>query len=66
MIVINGDIFEHLPPETLCPTWLYDEMVGTDTLICGSQTVVDNMYEGLDTETEGHLNDRQHVAYPNL
>ena len=57
LIFINGDIFEQLAPETVCPTWLYEEMARTDTLICGSQTVVDNMYESLDTETERRLND---------
>ena len=61
MIVINGDIFEHLAPETMCPTWLYNEMARTDTLICGSQTGVDNMYEVLDTETERRLNDDFHT-----
>ena len=61
MIVINGDIFEHLPPETMCPTRLYDEMACTDTLICGSQTVVDNMYAVLDTETERRPNDDVHA-----
>ena len=57
LIVINGDIFEHLDPETMCPAWLYEEMARADTLICGSQTVVDNMYGVLDTETEGRLYD---------
>ena len=57
LIVINGDIFEHLDPETMCPAWLYEKMARADTLICGSQTVVDNMYNVLDTETEGRLND---------
>ena len=57
LIVINGDIFEHLDPETMCPAWLYEEMAHADTLICGSQTVVDNMYDVLDTETERRLND---------
>ena len=57
MGVINGDIFEHLAPQAMCPTWLYAEMAHADTLICGSQTVVDNMYEVLDTETERCLKD---------
>ena len=57
LIVINGDIFEHLAPETMCPTWLYERMARADTLICGSQTVVDNMYDVLDKATEGRLND---------
>ena len=26
LIVINGDLFEHLAPETMCPTWRYEEM----------------------------------------
>ena len=26
LIVMNGDIFEHLAPEMMCPAWLYDEM----------------------------------------
>ena len=56
LIVINGDIFENLDPETMCPAWLYEEMAPADTLICGSQTVVDNMYNVLDTETERRLN----------
>ena len=43
LIVINADIFEHLAPETMCLTWLYKEMARADTLICRSQTVVDNM-----------------------
>ena len=47
LIVINGDIFEHLAPETMCLAWLYEEMACADTLICGSQTVVDNMYDVL-------------------
>ena len=57
MFVINSDIFEHLPPESLCPIWLSDEMARTYTLICGSETVVDNMYEVVDTQTERCLND---------
>ena len=36
MFIINGDPFEHLASETMCPTWLYDKMAGADTLICGS------------------------------
>ena len=40
----------------MCPAWLYKEMARADTLICGSQTVVDNMYYSLDTETERRLN----------
>ena len=61
LIIINGDILEHLAPETMCPTWLYDEMARNDTLICGSQTVVDNTYEVLDTETERRLNGDFHA-----
>ena len=57
LIVINGDIFEHLAPEMMCPAWLYEEMARADTLICGSQTVVDNMFDVLETETDGRLND---------
>ena len=57
LIVINGDIFEHLAPEMMCPAWLYEEMVRVDTLICGSQTVVDNMFDVRETETERCLND---------
>ena len=57
LIVINGDIFEHLAPLTMCPTWLYEEMARAGTLICRSQTVNDNMFEVLDTETEMRLND---------
>ena len=57
LIVINSDIFEHLAPEMMCPAWLYEEMARADTLICGSQTVVDNMYDVLETETERRLND---------
>ena len=57
LIVINGGIFEHLAPEMMCPAWLYEEMARADTLICGSQTVVDNMYDVLETETERRLND---------
>ena len=57
LIVINGNIFEHLAPEMMCPAWLYEEMARADTLICGSQTVGDNMYNVLETETERRLND---------
>ena len=57
LTVIHGDIFEHLDPETICPAWLYEEMARADTLICGSQTVVDNMYHVLDTETERRVKD---------
>ena len=57
LIVINGDIFEHLAPEMMYPIWLYEEMARADSLICGSQTVVDNMYQVLDTETDRRLND---------
>ena len=57
LIVINGDILENLEPETMCPAWLYEEMARADTLLCGSQTVVDNMYDVLETETERRLND---------
>ena len=57
LIVINGDIFEHLDPETMCPAWLYQKMTRAYILICISQTVVDNMYAVLDTETERRLND---------
>ena len=51
LIVIKGDIFEHLAPETMCPAGLYEKMARADTLICGSLTVVDNMYDVLETET---------------
>ena len=57
LIVINGDIFEHLAPEMMCPVWLYEEMARADTLICCSQTVVDSMFDVLETETERCLND---------
>ena len=57
LIVINGDIFEHLAPEMMCPAWLYGEMAHADTLICGSLTVVDNMFTVLETETDRRLND---------
>ena len=56
-IVINGDKFEHLAPEMMCPAWLYEEMARADTLICVSQTVVDNMFDVLETETDRRLND---------
>ena len=49
LIIIDGDIFQHLDPETMRPAWLYEEMARADTLICGSQTVVGNMYHVLDT-----------------
>ena len=62
LVVINGDIFEHVAPETMCPAWLYEEMERADTLICGSQTVVDNMYDVLQTETERRLNDDFNAA----
>ena len=61
LIVINSDIFEHLAPQTTSPSWLYEEMARANTLICGCQTVVDNMYEILDTETERRLNDDLHA-----
>ena len=57
LIVINGDIFEHLAPEAMCPHWQYEEMACADTLICRFQIVIDNMYEVLDTEKERRLND---------
>ena len=57
LIVINGNIFEHLGPEMMCPAWLYGEIARADTLICGSQTVVDNMFDMLETETDRRLND---------
>ena len=57
LIIINGNIFEHLAPETMCPAWLYEEMARADTLICGSKTVVHNMFNVLETETERRLND---------
>ena len=57
LIVINGDIVEHLAPKMMCPAWLYEEMARAETLICGSQTVVDNMFDALETETERRLND---------
>ena len=57
LIVINGNIFEHIAPEMMCPAWLYEEMPRADTLICGSQTVVDNMFHVLETETDRRLND---------
>ena len=57
LIVINGDIFEHLAPEMMFPAWLYEEMGRADTLICGSQTVDDNMFNVLETEIDRRLND---------
>ena len=62
LIVIMGDIFEHLSTEMMCPAWLYEEMARADTLICGSQTVVDNMFDVLETETERRSNDDFNVA----
>ena len=61
LIVINGDIFEHLAPEMMCPARLYEEMGRADTLISGSQTVVDNMFNVLETETDRRLNDDFHA-----
>ena len=57
MIIINGDLFEHLAPKTTCPTWLFEKMAGADTLICGSQTVIENLYEFLDMENERRRNE---------
>ena len=57
LIVINGDIFENLVSEAMCPTWLYEEMARANTPICGTRTVVDYMLDVLDTETEKRLND---------
>ena len=62
LIVINGDIFEHLAPEMMCPAWLYEAMARANTLICGSQTVVDNMFDVLETETDRRLNDDFNAA----
>ena len=61
LTVINGDIFEHLAPEMMCPAWLYDKMARADTLICGAQTVVDNMFDVLETETDRCLKDDFHA-----
>ena len=61
LIIISGDIFDHLAPETMCPTWLNDEMARTYTLICGSQTVVDTIHEVQDTDTERRLSDDFHT-----
>ena len=61
LIVINGDIFEHLAPEMMCPAWPYEEMARADTLICGSQTVVYNMFDVLETETDRRLNDNSNA-----
>ena len=55
LIIIKGDIFEDLAPETMCPAWLYEEMARADTLICGSKTVAENMFNVLETETERRL-----------
>ena len=30
LIIINGDIFEHLAPDTMCPAWLYEVMARAD------------------------------------
>ena len=57
LIVINSDIFEHLDPERMYPAWLHEEMARADTLICGPENVVDNLYDVLDTHTERRLND---------
>ena len=57
LIDINGDIFGHLAPEMMCPAWLYEGMARADTLVCGCQTVVDNMFDVLETETDRRLND---------
>ena len=57
LIVTNSDIFEVLAPEMMCPAWQYEEMARADTLISGSQTVVDNMFDVLETETDRRLND---------
>ena len=34
LMILNGDLFEHLPPATMCPLRLFDEMARTETLIC--------------------------------
>ena len=57
LIVINGDIFEDLAPEMMCPAWLSEEMARADILICSSKTVVENMYDVVETERETRLND---------
>ena len=64
LIVIDGDIIEHLAPEMMCPAWLYEEMARADTLICCSQTVVDNMFDVLETETDRRLNDDFNAPRP--
>ena len=52
MIIINGDLFQHLAPETMCPTWLFDEMAGADT-----SNVIPNLYEFLNMENERWRNE---------
>ena len=39
LLIVNGHLFEHLAPATMCPTWLFDEMARADTLIRGSQVI---------------------------
>ena len=41
--IVNGDLFKHLAPETMCPTWLFDYMTRANILISGSRTVIMNL-----------------------
>ena len=41
----------------MCITALSDEITGTLTLICGSKTVIHNLFEFLDMENERHRNE---------
>ena len=57
LIIADGDLFEHLAPATMCPTGLFDEMTRADTLICGSHTVIMNLYNFLLMENERRRNE---------
>ena len=47
-MIINGDLFDHLPSRKMCPLWLSDEMAHTDTLIT-------NLYNFVPKENDRHL-----------
>ena len=39
----------------MCPLWLFDEMARSETLICGSHTVIMNLYNFLRKENDRRL-----------
>ena len=57
LMIVNGDLFKHLAPETMCPTWLFDYMTRANILICGSRTVIMNLYKFLRMENDRRENE---------